>query len=425
MTWRVTPLALSLLTIVGWILSLAILTARPDLFMIALPIALVLATLSLRPGAPDYSLTHQVSRVRLFEGETLTVTVEVTAKSRIPLMELLEPLPPGGALVSGRPRAALTLRPGQTGRFSYEISFPVRGAHELGTVLVRVHDWWSLRAWEGRHVARQRVWVHPRIAPLRSLPRPVRTQTSAGDYVSPVFGEGLEPGEIRPFAPGDRIRQVNWRASLRLGTLYVTQQHRERNADVVLMVDTLAQAGTPSTTTLDAAVRAASSLATAYLARKDRVGLILYGGLIDWVRPGSGRAHHQRLADTLLRADVVFTYVAKDLKLVPPRVLPSHAFVIAITPLLDRRFTQAVLDLVARGFDLVVLAVSPVGLVRGSLGTSAVDDLACRLWTLERRRRLDDVRRHGLPVIEWNPAEPLGGAVAGLDRRGHRSVIGR
>jgi len=55
-------------------------------------------------------------------------------------------------------------------------------------------------------------------------------------------GAGIEPGDIREFAPGDAIRQVNWRASLRLGKLYVTQHHREHNADVVLMLDTLAQA---------------------------------------------------------------------------------------------------------------------------------------------------------------------------------------
>jgi uncharacterized protein (DUF58 family) len=218
---------------------------------------------------------------------------------------------------------------------------------------------------------------------------------------------------------------VNWRASLRLGTLYVTPRHRERNADVVLMVDTLAQVGTPSTTTLDAAVRAAGSLAAAYLARKDRVGLVVYGGLIDWVKPGSGRGHHHRLVHSLLRAEVVFTYVAKDLKLVPPRVLPPHAFVIAITSLLDRRFTQAVLDLVARGFDLAVLVVSPVELVRATLDSSPVDQLACRLWTLERRARLAEVRRHGLPVVEWNPTMPLEVAVAGLDRRRHRSVLTR
>jgi len=425
MTWRVTPLALSILTVIGWIVSLAVLAARADLLVIAVPLALVLASLARRAAPPDYTLVQRVSRDRLLEGESVTVEVEVTARSSIPLMELLDPLSDAGTVVRGKPRAVLTVPRGETARWSYEIRYPMRGIHDLGVVVARVHDRWSVRTWERRHVERQRVRVHPRPAPLRSLPRPLRTQTSVGDYVSPLFGEGIEPGDIREFAPGDRIRQVNWPASLRLGTLYVTQQHRERNADVVLMVDTLAQVGTPLFTTLDAGVRAATSLAAAYLARKDRVGLVIYGGLIDWVRPGSGRSHQHRLADSLLRADVVFTYVAKDLKLVPPRVLPPRAFVIAITPLLDRRFTQAVLDLVARGFDVAVFVVSPVDLVRATLGAAPVDHLACRLWTLERRARLADLRRHGLPVMEWDPATSLEAAAAGLDRRRHRAVITR
>ena len=48
MTWRVTPLALSLLTVVGWIVSLAVLTARADLLVVAVPLALGLATLARR-----------------------------------------------------------------------------------------------------------------------------------------------------------------------------------------------------------------------------------------------------------------------------------------------------------------------------------------------------------------------------------------
>lgn len=425
MTWRVTPLTRSLLTVLAWILSLAVLTARPDLFVAVLPLALVLATLAVRPPPPDYSVTHRISSDRVFEGDTVTVTVEVTARTATPLIELYEPLTAAGAVVSGNHRAVMTLRSGETARWSYEVSYPVRGVYDLGTLVVRVRDAWSLRWVERRHVERKRVRVHPRSAPLRGLPRPRRTQTSVGDYVSRAFGEGIEPGDIRQFAPGDRIRQVNWRASLRLGTLYVTQHHRERNADVVLMLDTMAQVGTASVTTLDAAVRAAASLATAYLARKDRVGLIVYGGVIDWVRPGSGRAHYERIADSLLRADVVFTYVTKDLKLVPPRVLPPHAFVVALTPLLDRRFTQAAVDLVGRGFDVVVLVVSPVALMRTTVGASTFDQLACRLWTLERRARLDELRRHGLSVIEWDPGEPLEAAIAGLDRRRHRAIVAR
>jgi len=120
------------------------------------------------------------------------------------------------------------------------------------------------------------------------------------------------------------------RASLRRDRLYVTRYQQEQNADVVLMLDTLSETGTASATTLHASLRAAAALAAAYLARKDRVGLIEYGGLLRWVRPGSGRPHFERLLSTLVQAEVTFTYVAKDLDLVPPRVLPPQALVIAI-----------------------------------------------------------------------------------------------
>jgi uncharacterized protein (DUF58 family) len=420
---RVTPLGLSLLTVTICALSLAVLTARPELFVAALPLMVTLATLVRSATAPDYSLTHQLSADRVFEGEVLAVTITVTAKSAVPFLEVLEPLSPGHDLVSGRNRAVIALRSGQTASVRYEIRCAGRGVHDFGTMVVRCRDRWGIRGWERHHVDRKPVRVYPRTTPLRSLPRPRHTQTSIGDYVSPAFGEGIEPGDIRQFAPGDRIRQVNWRASLRLGTLYVTQHHRERNAAVVLMLDTLAQAGAPPDTTLDFTVRAAASLASAYLARKDRVGLVIYGGMIDWVRPGSGRVHYERLTRSLMRAEVVFTYVAKDLALVPPRVLPPQALVIALTPLLDPRFTAAALDLAARGFDLMVVVVSPVDVTRTMLPGSPTNDLARRLWTLERRGRLDELRRHGVLVLEWNPSEPLEQVLAGPGRRRPRLAL--
>ena len=121
----------------------------------------------------------------------------------------------------------------------------------------------------------------------------------------------------------------------------------------------------------------------------------------------------------------MFTYVAKDLALVPPRVLPPSALVVAITPMLDARFTKAALDLAARGFDLVVLVVSPVGVIRKMLAGSPTDELACRLWALERRARLDVLRGHGLAVVEWDPSEPLAHALARFERRRPRLAAAR
>jgi uncharacterized protein (DUF58 family) len=255
------------------------------------------------------------------------------------------------------------------------------------------------------------------------VPYPLRTQTFVGNYVSPTQGEGIEPGDIRPFAPGDQVRHVNWRATLKLGTLHVTQHHRERNADVVLLLDTLSEVGPDGETVVDAAVRGAAALAAAYLARKDRVGLIEYGGQPRWVKPGAGRAQLERLLESLLSASVVFTYVDRDLDLVPPRILPPQALVVALSPLLDRRFVRVATDLAARGFDLLIIAVSPVPAARAAARRSAVAEVAARLWTLERRAELDEYRRRGLTIVEWDGAEPLDAVLAAFSRRARRRVL--
>ena len=53
MTPRVTPLGLALLSAAAWALPLGILAARPELFIAAIPLALVLLTLAIRRPAPQ------------------------------------------------------------------------------------------------------------------------------------------------------------------------------------------------------------------------------------------------------------------------------------------------------------------------------------------------------------------------------------
>ena len=421
MSGRLTPLALSLLSLAAWTLTLAVFTARGELLIAVVPIAIVIMLGSLR-RRPDYAVEHRLSARRVFEGETITVTITLTARAGTPMVEVLDVLPRDCEVVSGRSRALVSLRKGRSAEVRYELRAR-RGAHDLGTTVLRARDRWAVRGWERRHADRKTLHVYPRALAPRNVPRPLRTQTSIGNYVATALGEGIEPGGIRPFAPGDRLREINWRASLRLDTLHVTQRHRERNADVVLMLDTLSEVGPPEETTLDLGVRATASLAAAYLARKDRVGLIVYGGTIDWVKPAAGAVQYERLAEVLLRAGVVFTYVSKDLALVPPRVLPAQALVIAVTALLDQRFTRAVTDLAGRGFDVVVLVVSAVDVTRRVLIGSELDDAACRLWALERRAVVAELERHAIRVLQWRPDEPLELALAAQPRRRPRRVV--
>jgi len=423
-TWRPTALNLSLLTVAGWALFLAVLVARVELALAAVPPLVALVAGRRVTAPPRWRIHREVSHTRLLEDECATVTVTLAADGPLPMVELLEPLPPRARLERGSNHAFFTLPRGGEIRWTFELRGAGRQRLRLGGQHLRLWGPLGLVAAETYHRAPASVAVYPRHAPIRSLPRPLRTQPFVGNYVSPAQGEGIEPGDIRPFAPGDQVRHVNWRATLKLGTLHVTRHHRERNADVVLLLDTLSEVGPEGDSVVDVAARGAAALAVAYLGRKDRVGLIEYGGQPRWVRPGAGRAHLERLLDTLLNASVVFTYVNRDLDLVPPRILPPQALVLALSPLLDRRFVRAARDLAARGFDLVVIAVSPIPAARAAVPRSPVAEVAARLWALERRRELAEHRRHGLTVVDWDGVQPLDVTLATLGRRRRRGLAG-
>jgi uncharacterized protein (DUF58 family) len=193
----------------------------------------------------------------------------------------------------------------------------------------------------------------------------------------------------------------------------------------MLLLDTLSDTGVPPYSTIDLSVHAAAALANAYLARKDRVGLIEFGGYLRTIKPATGLLQAEALIDALLPAATHFTYVVPRLNRLPPRILPPGALVIAISPLLDDRFIAAVIDLAARGFDVIVIAVSPIEPTWRGLAGSWLDEVACRLWRMEWQDGLDELRRHGLVILEWRPETPLDALIAPLARSRRQSTARR
>ena len=119
-----------------------------------------------------------------------------------------------------------------------------------------------------------------------------------------------------------------------------------------------------------------------------------------------------RLLDELRDARIWFSYVWRDPALIPRRVLPPHALVVAFSPLLDDRIARALRDLAGRGFDVVALALSPGDVLRPLFEASPVEALACQIWNLERTATLDALRQSGVTVIPWDPDRSLASSVA-------------
>ena len=119
-------------------------------------------------------------------------------------------------------------------------------------------------------------------------------------------------------------------------------------------------------------MRVAATLSSRFLQRRDRVGLVTFGGVLRWLEPGTGLAQSYRLVDALLETGVEFSYAWKDVNVIPARTLPPRALVVAVTPLLDERSVAALVDLRGRGHDLVVLELSPEPYVEPGEGSEAM-----------------------------------------------------
>ena len=253
---------------------------------------------------------------------------------------------------------------------------------------------------------------------------PVDTQLATGDLVARSRSDGLEFADTRAFVPGDRLRSVNWRASARRGELIVNERHPDRNADVVLFLDSFAEArgGGEEDGTLERAVRAAATLAGRHLARRDRVGLVTFGGILRWLEPGGGLVQRYRLIDALLETGVEFSYAWKDVNIIPARTLPPRALVIAVTPLLDERSIAALLDLRARGHDLAIVEVSPEHIIVPGDG---LDLLAYRLWLLQRAALRARFERSGVAVARWSEELPLDAGLEGVRAFRRRARLSR
>jgi uncharacterized protein (DUF58 family) len=380
---------------------LAVVLGEPALAALGAPFALAaVAGLSLARD-PGVRVTATVAPDRVLEGDEAVVTYHVSAAAGAGWLDLRATLPRG--VVAEPDAAARVLRLGPAERRHIDVAVRAAnwGGHLTGGARVRATDALGAVWYAGAAQGDTALRVLPGIERLRRLAAPRRTQSAVGPRRSGARGEGLELAEVRPWVPGDHPRRLHWRATARRGAPYVADRHPERSADVLIFVDTFADLAGPRDSALTLAVRAAAGLADAHLRARDRVGVVAFGGVVHWLAPGSGVTHALRITDALATSEIVMSYVAREIAVVPPAVLPARALVFAVTPLLDERGARALLDLRARGHDLAVIEIDAVALV------GPRRDAAARLWALRRaamRARLADL---GATVATWDGEREL------------------
>jgi len=249
------------------------------------------------------------------------------------------------------------------------------------------------------------------------LPRPAGL---VGAHRSRRPGDSTELRDIRPFAPGDRLRRVDWRVSLRsgfpdAGALHVRERHADADAEVVLALDTRVDVGnlvadwsrsdsdlgrrlrTPRGGSLDTTIRAASSLAACYLRQGDRVGLIDLGRPQLYLAPGGGSRQLLRLRHRLVQCGQAAGWVPRPV--LRPHLVPVGAMVVVLSAFLDDAAVDVAVVAARRGGLVVAVDVLPRPLYPDT--EVPWGEAALALIKAEHRMRVDALNSHGVPVLNW------------------------
>ena len=396
----------------GLLLIAGVLLGRVDLVVIAAPFAIGTAfALRRRPSA--------VPRIRLgtddnhhVEGARLTAGVQVVNRDTVgydlavvrtlvsPWLEIEK---------ADRPHAVTVARGGTT-----EIELDGQalrwGRHAIGPASARVTACDGLIA--GRPVVSggRGVRVYPVTDPFDADEAMPRAAGLVGGHRSRRPGEGGELAGVRIFGPGDRLRRVDWRVSLRTERLHVAATLSDRDAEVVVLLDLLAEAGRSggvkgSASVLDTTVRSAAAIAEHYLHRGDRVSMLEYGPAARRLRPATGRRQYLTVLEWLLDVKVEAVTHEPYEHVFGSQVLSHNALVVVLTPLIDSRSADMLARLTRSGRYVVAVDTLPATATPPKRGPWT--EVATGIWRLERDNTIGQLRENGVPVVAWAGAGSL------------------
>jgi uncharacterized protein (DUF58 family) len=298
-----------------------------------------------------------------------------------------------------------------------------RGTYRFPGTRIQVHEHMGLFSRRQYYTHVSRLAILPGVPAMRRIPiRPLRTRGFAGPIASRKSGSGTDFFGVRTYQLGDPQRWINWRLSARHPReIFVNQYEQERIADVGLILDARERNNVMANgdSLFECAVEATAALADMFLADGNRVGLLIYGRGLERTFPGYGKRQRERILRALAGARVGGSMVFDNLDYLPTRFYPAKSQIVLVSPLCEAD-PPVLSRLRARGYEVLVVSPDPISFEKRGIPQTEIGEMAIRIARAQRNLWTYQLKRLGIPVIDWQVDQPLDAAVrTGLRRSFH------
>ena len=363
------------ITVVGVVLRAPALTALG-----VLSLAIITASNLLRRTVlKRVTYERRFNETRLFMGEVVEVSCNLTNRGRLPVVSLqvADTAPPGFQRVDAPPddvsaaeeRINLgqmsALKPGEHTARVTRLRAMKRGYFAFGAAYLRAYDLLGLSQFERVDVLADSLIVYPRVFSLDALGIPTRDPFGSLAALRRLIEDPSRIMGARDYRYGDSFRQLHWKATAHAGRLQtrVCEHTSEPTAVIMLNVSTFRQdwRGT-DVERFEWALSVAGSLAVWAGESGITVGLSSNGTapyLPSALRVRPRRVPNQ-LTHLLESLAVMYSFALSSFDiflLTEQRHLPLGATLLVVTPLVTPEITAALLRLHDLGKNLILISV--------------------------------------------------------------------
>ncbi|WP_025842964.1 DUF58 domain-containing protein [Porphyromonas gingivicanis] len=187
----------------------------------------------------------------------------------------------------------------------------------------------------------------------------------AGEYHTAFKGKGMTFSEVRGYAVGDDIRDIDWHVTARHNAPYIKVFEEERELTVMLAIDMSGSIGfgTIGETKKELVAEIAATLAFSAIENNDKVGVLLFTDTVEkYIPPGKGKKHILYIIREILHFTPVGTTTKIEEALsVLNKLLKKRATTFLISDFMtdgDSEYYRNELRLTARRHDLIAVVVS-------------------------------------------------------------------
>jgi uncharacterized protein (DUF58 family) len=390
---------------------LGLITLKEEFILLSLPLAVYIgvALISI-PADIDLKISRKIEPSRFIRGDQIEVLVQIHNSGNILREVIIEDIIPDSVtVVDGHTSLIADLCPDEHLELNYKITGK-RGIHHFEGLRIVSGDPFGLFQLRMINPIEGEVRILPRSFRIKSIPiRPEVTKGYTGFFPSKVGGTGVEFFNVREYQPGDAMNTINWSASARsYDRLFSNEYQMENTADIWLILDARRRSdfmvGVESL--FEIMVEITTSVAQLLIQNGNRVGLLIFGGFLDWTYLGSGKKHREKVLAALTKAKTGESRIFNKLGNLPTRIFPPRSQIIFVSPIHSEDYVF-LSSLRGRLYQVLCISPDPISFELGRWDQEDYSELGVRIAKVERRFLLSRLRYSGIQVLNLDSSLPI------------------